>query len=38
MLTLLRVRRVARLRRRLELDDASRPLSKSGLLAAFFFP
>jgi hypothetical protein len=37
MLTLLRVRHLARLRRRSKLDGASRPLHRAGLLAAFIF-
>jgi len=37
MLTLLRVRRVARLRRRPELDGASRPLHRAGSLQPSFF-
>ena len=37
MLTLLRVRRVARLRRRPELDGASRPLRRAGSWQPSFF-
>jgi hypothetical protein len=38
MLTLLRVRRVARLRRRPELDGASRPLQRAGSWQPSSFP
>jgi hypothetical protein len=37
MLTLLRVRRVARLRRRPEFDGAFRPLHRAGSLQPSFF-